>query len=756
MPRGFSGIKDIISFDQHGYFTRDELDRKLKILKKYRYIHAKKDDEYMHIDFVDRGDNPEPVTASFTCPFCGTKTLHEGYWKSGIIDFESDYALAENLRELGLCIFFDPRHYCSNCKDGAQEENVFQISIDDAVFFVVPRYLNPRRFRIYYNRIEDEFVALKCFLQANSGQDYYDLMHKIQGDTSRIETYLGYGENAIYYSNAPRQEQNEVKSAAITSPNCAKSLKSLQGMLLGCQRCSLHEQRHNIVFGTGNRHAKLMFIGEAPSAEDDLSGKVFSGKIGVLMNNILKAMNLSKDDVYFANILKCCTPGCRSPQGEEINNCIGFLQQQIKLIQPEIIVSLGTTASQTLLNVKDDIKNLRGHWYSYSEIPVMPTYHPAFLLQNEYSKKETWEDLKKVLEKLKKIQDEKELIKDDTDDDNSHAEYWSNRLCDQPQFAYMCDKWYAFSGSNWSSLLRNQPQFADKCDWSKLDESDWNYLLQKQPQFADRCNKWDNFSGQDWGYLLRAQPQFADICAWNKLDGDDWTFLLRDQPQFANQCDWSKLNGSNWHSLLRDQPQFADICAWNKLNGETWSYLLRGQPQFADRCDWSKLDGSSWSRLLQSQPSFADKCDWNKLDGRDWGSLLQKQPQFADKCAWNKLDGRDWGSLLLERPQFANKCDWCKLDAIAWRWIFQELPQFADKCVWNNLDGEIWSWLLSDQPQFADRCDWGKLDGRDWSSLLQVQPQFADKCDWGKLDGVAWRWLLRAQPQFADKRKKNN
>ena len=94
----------------------------------------------------------------------------------------------------------------------------------------------------------------------------------------------------------------------------------------------------------GNRHAKLMFIGEAPNAEDDLSGEIFSGRIGILMNNILKAMNLSKDEVYFANILKCCTPGCRSPQVEEIDNCIGFLQQQIKLIRPKIIVLLGKSS----------------------------------------------------------------------------------------------------------------------------------------------------------------------------------------------------------------------------------------------------------------------------------------------------------------------------------------------------------------------------------------------------------------------------
>ena len=401
MPKGFSEIKDITTFDRQGYFSRAELDRKLRILEKYKYEHVDADDEYMCIDPPPR----RKKIAAFVCPYCSMKTLHDEYCDGENIDFKTEYACAEELRKLGLEIYFDARYYCSNCNKNAQKGVVFQISIDNTVFCVYPKY--PAMCRIYVNKIENELVALRYFLQANSKQDYYDLMHKIQGDTSRIETYLGYGENAIYYHNVPKQEQNVVKSTAITSPSCAKSLKSLQGMLVGCQRCSLHKKRHNIVFGMGNRHAKLMFIGEAPSAEDDLSGKVFSGKIGVLMNNILKAMNLSKDDVYFANILKCCTPGCRSPHNEEINNCIGFLQQQIKLIRPEIIVSLGTTASQTLLNVKDDINNLRGHWYYYSEIPVMPTYHPAFLLQNEYSKKETWEDLKKVLEKLKEIQDEK-------------------------------------------------------------------------------------------------------------------------------------------------------------------------------------------------------------------------------------------------------------------------------------------------------------------------------------------------------------
>jgi uracil-DNA glycosylase len=165
-----------------------------------------------------------------------------------------------------------------------------------------------------------------------------------------------------------------------------------------CARCTLSGTRTHIVFGEGNPRARIMFIGEAPGAVEDETGRPFVGPAGRLLTDIIeKAMGLQRPEVYIANILKCRPPGNRDPQPDEVEQCLGFLQQQIKAIQPEIIIALGRIAAHTLLGITTPISSLRGTFREYLDIPLMPTYHPSYLLQNPSKKRETWEDIKKVM-----------------------------------------------------------------------------------------------------------------------------------------------------------------------------------------------------------------------------------------------------------------------------------------------------------------------------------------------------------------------
>ncbi len=158
--------------------------------------------------------------------------------------------------------------------------------------------------------------------------------------------------------------------------------------------------RHNVVFGVGNPCAELMFIGEAPGADEDAQGEPFVGRAGQLLTKIIRAMGYRREDVYIANVLKCRPPENRTPQPDEVTNCLPYLISQIEVIQPKVIVALGATAVRALLDVQLGITKMRGHWYTFREIPIMPTFHPAYLLRNPPAKKEVWDDMKAVLEKL--------------------------------------------------------------------------------------------------------------------------------------------------------------------------------------------------------------------------------------------------------------------------------------------------------------------------------------------------------------------
>ena len=169
---------------------------------------------------------------------------------------------------------------------------------------------------------------------------------------------------------------------------------------LGCRRCPLAATRTNVVFGEGDPHAKLMFIGEGPGADEDRLGRPFVGRAGQLLDKMIAAMHLKREEVYIANVVKCRPPGNRVPTPEEAARCIGYLERQIKFIRPQVIVLLGATAVTFLLDRREGITKLRGIWQDYNGIPVMPTFHPAFLLRQESAKREAWHDLQQVMAKL--------------------------------------------------------------------------------------------------------------------------------------------------------------------------------------------------------------------------------------------------------------------------------------------------------------------------------------------------------------------
>ena len=163
-----------------------------------------------------------------------------------------------------------------------------------------------------------------------------------------------------------------------------------------CKRCKLYSMRKNIVFGVGNPDAKLMFVGEAPGADEDEQGLPFVGKAGQLLTKIIEAIDLKRNDVYIANIIKCRPPSNRNPDEDEITTCIPFLKKQIEIISPEIVCTLGNIATRSMLDTDMGITKLRGRFHERSGLKIMPTYHPSYLLRDPSKKRETWEDMKRV------------------------------------------------------------------------------------------------------------------------------------------------------------------------------------------------------------------------------------------------------------------------------------------------------------------------------------------------------------------------
>ena len=174
------------------------------------------------------------------------------------------------------------------------------------------------------------------------------------------------------------------------------ALEIFRQQICDCSKCSLCSTRQNFVFGAGNPAAGIMFVGEAPGADEDRQGEPFVGAAGQLLNKIISAMDLRREDVYICNILKCRPPNNRDPQPDEIEQCEPFLKRQIELIQPKVICTLGRFAAQTLLRSSDSMGHMRGQSHQYEGIPLVATYHPAALLRNAQWKRPTWEDMKRV------------------------------------------------------------------------------------------------------------------------------------------------------------------------------------------------------------------------------------------------------------------------------------------------------------------------------------------------------------------------
>ncbi len=174
------------------------------------------------------------------------------------------------------------------------------------------------------------------------------------------------------------------------------ALEIFRQQICDCSKCSLCSTRQNFVFGAGNPAAGIMFVGEAPGADEDRQGEPFVGAAGQLLNKIISAMDLRREDVYICNILKCRPPNNRDPQPEEIEQCEPYLKRQIELIQPKVICTLGRFAAQTLLRSSDSMGHMRGQSHQYEGIPLVATYHPAALLRNAQWKRPTWVDMKRV------------------------------------------------------------------------------------------------------------------------------------------------------------------------------------------------------------------------------------------------------------------------------------------------------------------------------------------------------------------------
>ena len=192
---------------------------------------------------------------------------------------------------------------------------------------------------------------------------------------------------------------DDAAGGALQAPS-SDLLADLERIALVCEKCRLAKTRTQVVYGVGSPNADLMFVGEAPGRDEDIQGKPFVGRAGQLLTDIIKAMKLTRDDVYIANVIKCRPPENRNPEPDELDACRPWIRRQIELIQPRVIVTLGRFALQSLTEKGYAISSVRGQWLDYNGIRVMPTYHPAYLLRNPAAKKEVWADMKKVMTQL--------------------------------------------------------------------------------------------------------------------------------------------------------------------------------------------------------------------------------------------------------------------------------------------------------------------------------------------------------------------
>jgi uracil-DNA glycosylase family 4 len=203
------------------------------------------------------------------------------------------------------------------------------------------------------------------------------------------------------------EDKKDEKISLMSDKECSpgnqkeKALRALRAEIGDCQRCRLSKGRKNLVFGEGDPDADILFVGEGPGREEDRQGRPFVGDAGKVLTNLIRKMGLKREDVYIANVVKCRPPMNRDPEQDEILTCSPFLEKQIEIIRPQVIMALGRVSSQRLVGSMIPISKLRGKFYDFKGIPLMPTFHPAYLIRNPKDKWLTWNDAQKVLEKLK-------------------------------------------------------------------------------------------------------------------------------------------------------------------------------------------------------------------------------------------------------------------------------------------------------------------------------------------------------------------
>ena len=220
----------------------------------------------------------------------------------------------------------------------------------------------------------------------------------------RMGIYAVRGESLLVPLSADPEADSGPETARVSGEEMPRvSLAVVREELGECTRCKLSPTRTNIVFGVGSPTAQLLFVGEAPGAEEDRRGEPFVGAAGQLLDRMITAMGWTRDTVYIANVLKCRPPGNRDPEPDEVAECLPFLHRQIEALAPRLIVALGRPAAQALLQTRAPISALRGRFHQFRGIQVMPTFHPAFLLRSPDRKRDAWSDLKQVIDELARL-----------------------------------------------------------------------------------------------------------------------------------------------------------------------------------------------------------------------------------------------------------------------------------------------------------------------------------------------------------------
>ena len=221
-------------------------------------------------------------------------------------------------------------------------------------------------------------------------------LKEIAGHVKRLLTA-----NAAMGLDPPTLSVEAAKAVEHDGPHRAKTLDELRDYIGDCRRCKLWQGRTHLVFGEGNPRARLVFVGEGPGRDEDMEGRPFVGEAGKLLTRIIEnGMGLKRGDVYICNVVKCRPPKNRVPEADEVEACLPFLKRQLEIVSPDMICTLGLTAAQNLLGRPFVMNRERGKWVSFMSVPMMPTYHPAYLLRNLSAKRQVWEDVQEIMSRM--------------------------------------------------------------------------------------------------------------------------------------------------------------------------------------------------------------------------------------------------------------------------------------------------------------------------------------------------------------------